>query len=164
MKLNSGVVIVTFALLLLVLVLSGAGRWMVTRKNKCEYGMVVKEKTAIKVAFLQTRIQPNTGCANSGPASSFHSFLSSAFTITQFDVFHCYQSIESIPSVDHVNGYDLIVLPGASKSVNWELPWMQQVESLLADPKRRPWVLGVCFGRQLIAKAYGGVVKEHPDG
>lgn len=68
------------------------------------------------------------------------------------------------PTIEQINQYDLMIIPGAAKVVEWEDPWMLHVEQLIRDPQRRPWVFGVCFGHQLACKAFGGAVEINEKG
>lgn len=60
---------------------------------------------------------------------------------------------------------EAIVIGGSAHSVFEELPWIGDLERLLAEAiqKGTP-VLGICFGHQLIAQALGGRVAHAPRG
>ncbi|MDP2143019.1 MAG: type 1 glutamine amidotransferase [Gallionella sp.] len=64
------------------------------------------------------------------------------------------------PSAD---GFSGLVFMGGPMSVNDDLPWISQVETLIRDAVARDIpVLGHCLGGQLMSKALGGKVSRNP--
>lgn len=125
----------------------------------------VSEPMSIRVAILLTGRRPTSRVERFGSAATdLCRFLTSTgqFTISHIDEFPCYSG--KLPSVDELNGYDLVVVPGSSRSVNSGEPWAMKLEQLVTNPKRQPWVVGFCYGHELICKAYGGRVERHPNG
>ena len=60
---------------------------------------------------------------------------------------------------------DGIVITGSAESVYDELPWMLYLESKIVDANRKEIpILGICFGHQVIVKAFGGKVEKHSKG
>ncbi|MBM3307219.1 MAG: gamma-glutamyl-gamma-aminobutyrate hydrolase family protein [Candidatus Eisenbacteria bacterium] len=59
-------------------------------------------------------------------------------------------------------GADALVLSGSERSVTARLPWMEEEGALLVEAvARRLPVLAVCFGHQLLGRAFGAeVVRE----
>ena len=58
-----------------------------------------------------------------------------------------------------------VVVTGSPASVTEELPWMQRTASWLREAQHEGlWVLGLCFGHQLLAWALGGTVTRRPAG
>ena len=69
---------------------------------------------------------------------------------------------EALPAADAVAG---IVVTGSSHSVTEQLPWMKRAGAYLrAASEDGVPVLGLCFGHQLIADAFGGKVLKNPRG
>lgn len=62
-------------------------------------------------------------------------------------------------------GADGIVATGSPRSVTEHAPWMIRTAGWLREAAERGVpVLGVCFGHQLLAEAYGGSVGRNPRG
>ena len=62
-------------------------------------------------------------------------------------------------------GADAVVATGSPRSVTERAPWMLRTAAWLRDAADRGVpVLGVCFGHQLLAMAYGGSVGRNPRG
>ncbi|TVO72544.1 MAG: type 1 glutamine amidotransferase [Sedimenticola selenatireducens] len=70
------------------------------------------------------------------------------------------ESGDTLPQPDAVSG---LVLLGAPISVNSDQPWIEQEMALIRNcaEKEIP-VFGICFGGQLISKAFGGKVYPSP--
>ncbi|MCE9667533.1 glutamine amidotransferase [Myxococcus stipitatus] len=69
------------------------------------------------------------------------------------------------PLPPDASGYDAVLMTGSPLSVTQLAPWMTRAADfmLTAAERGRP-VLGVCFGHQLLARAYGGHVARNPEG
>lgn len=67
---------------------------------------------------------------------------------------------EPVPDFDEFSG---VILTGSPCSVTAPEPWMEGVMERLRASERAP-VLGVCFGHQLMARAFGGRVEKNPAG
>ena len=62
-------------------------------------------------------------------------------------------------------GADAIIATGSPRSVTERAPWMLRTAAWLREAAERGVpVLGVCFGHQLLAEAYGGSVGRNPRG
>ena len=60
---------------------------------------------------------------------------------------------------------DAFVITGSSSSVTERAPWMLRAEELVRGIDRAGvWLLGICFGHQMIAQALGGDVQKNPRG
>ena len=66
---------------------------------------------------------------------------------------------ERAPSL---KGFDAVIMTGSPLSVTEPAPWVVEAAEVLVDAKVP--VLGVCFGHQLVAQAFGGAVRQNPAG
>jgi GMP synthase-like glutamine amidotransferase len=64
-------------------------------------------------------------------------------------------------SADECDGY---LITGSRLSVLEKAAWMDTTKSFVRDAARSRPVVGICFGHQLIAEAYGGRVEPSPCG
>ena len=128
--------------------------------------IVHSNKPALRVCILETCVRPlRTQQLYGTVAESFKNCLSSAFNVTVVDSFDA-RFPERYPFVEELNQkYDLVIIPGSFVSVmRWE-NWMgAMVEDVIKDANRQFWVMGVCFGHQLVAHAYGAQVVKVPGG
>jgi GMP synthase-like glutamine amidotransferase len=64
-----------------------------------------------------------------------------------------------------VGAHDGIIISGSRQSVTDDLPWIDALTDLLHEAAaRREPLVGICFGHQLIAQAFGGRVQRAPVG
>jgi len=64
-----------------------------------------------------------------------------------------------------LRGFDGVIVTGSASSVTERAPWILDVERRLAECVAADvFVLGVCFGHQLLAQALGGDVQRNPRG
>jgi GMP synthase (glutamine-hydrolysing) len=69
------------------------------------------------------------------------------------------------PLPARAGGADAVVVTGSPRSVTERAPWMLALGAWLRERAERGVpVLGVCFGHQLLAEAYGGAVAPSPRG
>ncbi len=64
-----------------------------------------------------------------------------------------------------VSGYHGLVITGSPRSLVEPEPWMDDAAGFIRDAAQAGVpVLGVCFGHQLLGHAYGGRVRQNPNG
>jgi len=59
---------------------------------------------------------------------------------------------------------DAYIVTGSSAGVYEDLPWIAPAEDFLRAAKGKAALVGVCFGHQLMAQAFGGKVIKSPKG
>jgi GMP synthase (glutamine-hydrolysing) len=80
----------------------------------------------------------------------------------RFDIVPAYQAVK-LP--EDVSRYDAVMMTGSSASVTRLEPWMERAAAFMVNAAEKDIpVLGVCFGHQLLAHAYGGRVVRNPLG
>ncbi|WIG99004.1 glutamine amidotransferase [Myxococcus sp. SDU36] len=80
----------------------------------------------------------------------------------RFDVVPVHQGA---PLPTRAEGYDAVMMTGSPLSVTAPAPWMRRAADFMVEAGERGTpVLGVCFGQQLLAHAYGGSVSRNPQG
>ncbi|MBF8223330.1 glutamine amidotransferase [Halomonas sp. 328] len=79
------------------------------------------------------------------------------FEASVFDARH-----EALPDLDEVDG---LYLTGSHSMVSEAEPWSEALKPWLVEAQERNLaMLGVCYGHQLMASAFGGTVDYHPAG
>src|SRR5436305_1546055 len=68
------------------------------------------------------------------------------------------------PRPEHA-GFDGVVLTGSPLSLVEPTPWMDEAARFVVDAAAAGVpLLGVCFGHQLVGRAFGGQVRKNPRG
>ncbi|KXJ15925.1 putative glutamine amidotransferase [Exaiptasia diaphana] len=74
-----------------------------------------------------------------------------------------------VPLTEDLHKFDGFVISGSISSANDNVEWIVKLLEFirsaadLSKEKKRPKIVGICFGHQLIAKALGGKVGLNPD-
>ena len=58
------------------------------------------------------------------------------------------------------DAFDAFVITGSSAGVNDGLPWVDTLAAFLRDVRGRVKLVGICFGHQVMARAFGGTVAK----
>ena len=113
----------------------------------------------MKIGILETGAPPADLAARFGDyAVMFEHLLGeTAFEWAHFNV----QAGELPATPSACDGY---LITGSSAGVYEPLPWIGQTERFLQAAKGRAALVGVCFGHQLMAQAFGGKVIKSPKG
>ena len=78
----------------------------------------------------------------------------------------------TLPCVEELLSYDGLCITGSHHSVNEDSQWIRVLEERLLQLRHhqnengsdRPRIFGICFGHQLLAKAFGGRIGRMPHG
>ena len=60
--------------------------------------------------------------------------------------------------------YDAYLVTGSAAGVYDPLPWIEPLKGFLNEAKGKAKLVGVCFGHQIMAEAFGGKVVKSPKG
>ena len=80
--------------------------------------------------------------------------------------------LEALPSYDVVAGelperpgdHDAYIVSGSPAGVYDQLPWIAQLVGFLREARGKAKLVGICFGHQAIAQAFGGSVTKSDKG
>lgn len=59
-----------------------------------------------------------------------------------------------------IEDHDAYVITGSSAGVYDPLPWIEPLKTFLRDAEGRAKIVGICFGHQIMAEAFGGRVEK----
>ena len=116
----------------------------------------------MKIAIIEADIPRPHLVANFGSYGQiFTQWLQPALPEAQFSAFAVHAGA-ALPNPTDFDGY---LVTGSRHGVYDELPWMTDlITHLQALRAAKIPVAGVCFGHQIMAKAYGGTVEKSADG
>ena len=116
----------------------------------------------MKIGILATGITPDSLLDQHG---SYADMVAQLITDSGFSFeFETYDVRDDVFPVS-VTDCDGWIITGSKFNVYQNLPWMQRLKRLVLDAYEagRP-VVGICFGHQIIAEAFGGKVEKCADG
>lgn len=113
----------------------------------------------MKLAILETGVPPEGVRDRFGDYPSMFRTLfgPDAYDYATFDV-----QAGQLP--DRAEDYPAYVVTGSSAGVYDPLPWIAPLKDFLVQAKGRAALVGVCFGHQVMAEAFGGKVIKSPKG
>ena len=106
-----------------------------------------------------------TGAPPSGPRETFGDYPAmfrnllgqDTYDYTTYDIAN-----GGLPA--RVEDFDAYLVTGSSAGVYEPLPWIDPLKAFLVSAKGRAALVGVCFGHQIMADAFGGKVIKSPKG
>lgn len=112
----------------------------------------------MKIGILETGRPPGDLAATYGDyPAMFRALLGPGFDYVTYDVEH-----GQLPkSVDECDAY---VVTGSPAGVYDGLPWIAPLDQFLAAARGRVRLVGICFGHQVMAEAFGGKVTKSDKG
>jgi len=113
----------------------------------------------MKLAILETGVPPEGVRDRFGDYPSMFRTLfgPDAYDYATFDV-----QAGQLP--ERAEDYPAYVITGSSAGVYDPLPWIDPLKDFLVQAKGRAALVGVCFGHQIMAEAFGGKVIKSPKG
>nr|WP_295374187.1 homoserine O-succinyltransferase [uncultured Sphingosinicella sp.] len=112
----------------------------------------------IKVGILETGEPPaDLRERFGGYGGMFQRLLGPDFEATTYDV----RSGEYPASPDEQDAY---MVTGSPAGVYDDLPWIPELKSFLQSAKGKAKLVGICFGHQIMAEAFGGRVEKSERG
>ena len=90
----------------------------------------------------------------------FRAYLGPAAADMAFPSYRVY--LDEFPASAHA--HDAFLVTGSRYSVYDPLAWIPRLKSLVVEAAERGPVVGICFGHQLVAEAFGGRVQKAAQG
>jgi GMP synthase-like glutamine amidotransferase len=72
--------------------------------------------------------------------------------------------VQALQFPAQIGDYDAYLITGSSAGVYEGLPWIEPAKDFLRAAKGKAKLIGICFGHQLMADAFGGRVEKSPKG
>ncbi len=112
----------------------------------------------MKLAILETGAPPGDLAERFGDyPAMFRDLLGNGFETDSFDV-----AAGEYPA--KVDDYDAYLITGSPAGVYDKLPWIAPLTTFLKRAKGRAKLVGICFGHQIMAEAFGGHVEKSVQG
>lgn len=112
----------------------------------------------MRIGILETGYPPGDLAATHGRYGDMMvALLGPGFETETFDV-----QAAGLPA--SADGFDGFIITGSPAGVYDNLPWIAPLEAFLRDARGRTKLVGVCFGHQIMAQAFGGVVVKSDKG
>lgn len=113
----------------------------------------------MKLGLLETGRPPEPLAETYGDyPAMFRALLGeAAYEYATFDV-----AAGELPA--HPQACDAYLVTGASAGVYDPLPWIAPLKAFLVEAKGKVPLVGICFGHQVMAEAFGGRVEKSPKG
>ncbi|HEV2865203.1 MAG TPA: type 1 glutamine amidotransferase [Allosphingosinicella sp.] len=112
----------------------------------------------MKLAILETGAPPGDLSARFGRyPEMFERLLGGGIEYSSYDV-----TAGELP--EDPAAQDAYLITGSPAGVYEPLPWIEEATSFLRCARRRAKLVGICFGHQLMAEAFGGHVEKSAKG
>ncbi|HEX8365004.1 MAG TPA: type 1 glutamine amidotransferase [Allosphingosinicella sp.] len=112
----------------------------------------------MNVAILETGRPPGDLAARFGDyPAMFRDLLGSDFETATYDA-----AAGELPVRPEV--HDAYLITGSPAGVHDDLPWIAPLEGFLRGAKGKAKLVGICFGHQIMAEAFGGRVEKSDKG
>lgn len=112
----------------------------------------------MKLAILETGTPPGDLAERYGDyPAMFRDLLGEGFEVDSFDV-----AAGAYPA--RVEDYDAYLITGSPAGVYDKLPWIAELTAFLKRARGRARLVGICFGHQIMAEAFGGHVEKSARG
>jgi GMP synthase-like glutamine amidotransferase len=112
----------------------------------------------MNVAILETGRPPGDLAARFGDyPAMFEELLGTGFATTVYDV-----AAGALPA--RPRAHPAYIVTGSPAGVYDDLPWIGPLKAFLREAKGQAKLVGICFGHQIMAEAFGGRVEKSAKG
>lgn len=112
----------------------------------------------MKIAILETGVPPEGLEATYGSyADMFVTLAGAEHDFTVFDAQAC-----AFP--EQPAAFNAVMVTGSPAGAYEPLPWIEPLKGFLREAKGNTRLLGICFGHQIMAEAFGGRVEKSANG